>query len=372
MATDVVPQTDPKANYLAHRNAIDEAVRRVLESGWYILGPEVEAFEAEFAAFVGVRHAVGVASGTDALVLALLAADVGPGDAVVTVSHTAVATIAAVEQVGAIPVLVDVDASYGMDPRTLAAALENDPTGGRIKAVIPVHLYGQPVNLDAILDLAGEHLTIIEDCSQAHGATWRNRPVGGYGAMGTFSFYPTKNLGALGDGGAVVTDDPALAERLRALRQYGWRSRYVSDTPGQNSRLDELQAAILRVRLADLPSENRRRQAVARAYDAVVEDLGLQPPLRRADGTHVFHQYVLSVDGRDEIQAALRRLGVMTGVHYPVPVHQQPAYRGRVPLGPGGLPFTEAAAGRILSLPMYPQLEDAAVARVSAALREVL
>jgi dTDP-4-amino-4,6-dideoxygalactose transaminase len=367
-----IPQTDPKAGYLAAREEIDAAVRRVLESGWYILGKEVEAFEAEFAAFVGHgMHAVGVANGTDALVLGLRALGVGPGDGVVTVSHTAVATVAAVELVGAVPVLADIDACYGLDPQRFADALAAAPAP--VKAVIPVHLYGQPVDLMPILETArARGIAVLEDCSQAHGATIGGRQVGTFGDVAAYSLYPTKNLGALGDGGVLATGDARLAERLRMLREYGWKQRYVSDIAGTNTRLDELQAAILRAKLRNLAADNARRGAIAAAYDAALAGLATRPPARRPGTTHVFHQYVLRRPDRDAVQAGLRARGIATGIHYPVPVHLQPAYAGRIALGPGGLPETEAAAREVFSLPMFPQLGDAEVARVAEALRETL
>jgi len=364
-----VPQTDPRAGYLAQKAEIDAAIRRVLDSGRYILGEEVEAFEAEFAAFVGAPHAIAVGSGTDALVLALRALGIGPGDVVMSVSHTAVATVAAIELVGALPLLIDIDACYGLDPDSLAAAL--DATPRQVKAVIAVHLYGQPAAMPAILALArGRGLAVVEDCAQAHGATLDGRGAGTMGDIAAFSFYPTKNLGALGDGGLVATGNAGLADKLRALRQYGWRERYVSDIPGQNSRLDPLQAAILRVKLQRLANDNRRRQAIAAAYDRGLAGTSLAPPKRRAGGYHVFHQYVVESPRRDELREALRARGIMTLVHYPVPVHLQPAYRGRVALAPGGLARSEAAAARVVGLPIYPQLDDAQVRQVIAALRD--
>jgi dTDP-4-amino-4,6-dideoxygalactose transaminase len=370
-----IPQTDPRAGYLAHRAEIDAAIQRVLAGGWYILGEEVAAFEREFAAFVGARHAIAVGNGTDALALALRALGVGLGDTVVSVSHTAVATVAAIELVGAIPLLVDIDDFHCLDPERLAATLaqrrrSDAVVGKRIKAIVPVHLYGQPAALDAILPLAREHgAALLEDCAQAHGATFAGRCVGSFGDAAAFSFYTTKNLGALGDGGAVVTNDDAVAERLRALREYGWRERYVSLSAGQNSRLDELQAAILRVKLGHLAAENARRQAIAAAYDAGLAGLPLELPRRREGCGHVFHQYVVASDERDRLRAALGERGIATNIHYPVPVHLQPAYRGRLALGAGGLGRSERAARRVFSLPMYPQLDDAAVARVIAAMR---
>lgn len=365
--TDVVPQTDPKAGYLAQQADIDAAIQRVLSSGWYILGQEVKAFEAEFAAWVGVAHGVGVANGTDALVVGLKALGVGAGDWVATVSHTAVATVAAIELAGAKPVLVDIDQGYGIDPDQLDAVADRYP----LKAIIPVHLYGQPVALDRVLALAkARGIAVLEDCSQAHGAMFGAAQVGSFGALAAYSLYPTKNLGAIGDGGVLVTAAAELAQRLRELREYGWRERYVSDTAGQNSRLDELQAAILRVKLARLTADNARRQAIALAYDNGLAGLnGLGLPWRRPGSSHVFHQYVVTHAKRDDLKAALKARGVMSNVHYPLAVHQQGAYRGRIAVAPGGLPATEKAVAQVLSLPMYPQMTDAQVAQVIAAVR---
>jgi dTDP-4-amino-4,6-dideoxygalactose transaminase len=367
----MIPQTDPKAAYLAQRPAIDAAIARVLERGRYILGDEVASFEREFAAYVGARHGVGAASGTDALVLALKAIEVGPADYVATVSHTAVATVAAIELAGARPLLVDIDPASGtMDPAALARALASPP--GRVAAILPVHLYGQPADLDAILPLARRHgARLIEDCAQSHGARIGAARTGAIGDLAAFSFYPTKNLGALGDGGLVATSDEALAGRLRALREYGWRARYVSDLAGMNSRLDELQAAVLRVKLAALDADNRRRAALAAAYDRGLAGLALELPRRRAGADHVFHQYVVRSPRRDALRQALAARGIGTNIHYPVPVHLQPAYRGRVAIGPSGLGESERAAREVLSLPLYPQLAEAALAEIVAALREL-
>ena len=368
-----VPQTDPHASYDILRADIDAAVRRVLESGWYILGQEVEAFEGEFAAFAGVRYGVGVANGTDALALALRALEIGPGDAVVTVSHTAVATVAAIEMAGALPVLVDVDEAHGMDPDAVEALLDSTAAlPARVRAILPVHLYGQPVRMERLLEVARRHgLAVVEDCSQAHGATIDGQPVGSFGDLAAFSLYPTKNLGAFGDGGITVSNDKGLIERVRELRQYGWRERYVSASVGVNSRLDELQAAILRVKLPHLASDNQRRREIATAYDEGFAGLDLRCPVRRPGCSPVFHQYVIEVEQRAAVRQGLADRGVMTGVHYPVPVHRQPAYAGRLPLGPDGLPRTERFAGSILSLPMHPYLTDEQVARVIEAVHAV-
>ena len=366
MSDEPIPQSDPRAGILALRSRIEIAIIQVIESGSYILGREVQGFEQEFSAFVGVNHGVGVASGTDALILALRALGVGPEDYVVTVSHTAVGTVAAIELAGAKPLLVDIEpGTCTMSPRALAEVLARPP--GRIAAVMPVHLYGQPADLAAIepaVKLAGAAL--VEDAAQCHGALSGTRTVGSIGRLAAFSFYPTKNLGAIGDGGMVVTSDDALAERLRALRQYGWRDRYVSDITGVNSRLDEIQAAVLRVRLTMLEAENQRRREIAAAYDSGLAGLPLALPGRRADATHVFHQYVVRTPQRDALQRALRERRIGTNIHYPVPVHLQPAYRGRVAIGPSGLPETERAAREVLSLPMFPQLTEEQVGRVIA------
>lgn len=366
----MIPQANPGAGYRAHQAEIDAAAMRALGSGWYILGAEGRAFETEFAAWLGTAHAIGCANGTDALALALRALGIGPGCAVATVSHTAVATVAAIEMVGATPVLIDIDpVHYTMDAAELAAVLADPPPGlPPIRAVIPVHLYGQAADLDAIAATCAAHgVDLIEDCSQAHGATLRGRKLGTFGRIATFSLYPTKNLGALGDGGILATDDARLAADLAALRQYGWRTHYISDAVGVNSRLDEIQAAVLRVKLAHLDTDNARRREIAAAYDAV---LGARAPARRAGAGHVFHQYVIRVADRGAEQARLRALGVGTGVHYPMPVHRQPAYAGRVALGPSRCAETETAAAKVMSLPMWPQMTDEDVRLVCRALTQ--
>ena len=367
-----IPQTDPLAGYRDQAAAIDAAVARVLHGGRYILGEEVAAFEREFAEVLGARHAVGVASGTDALVLGLKALGVGPGDGVATVSHTAVATVAAIELTGATPILVDVDpTSFTMCVADLEAMLDRPPLP--VKAVIPVHLYGHPADLPRILALASRHgAAVLEDAAQAHGAELDGRRVGNWGALAAFSFYPTKNLGAFGDAGAVVANDDDLAARIRSLREYGWRERYVSDVAGANSRLDELQAAILRVKLARLEADNGRRRAIAQAYAEGLAGLPLILPGEGPTARHVYHQYVVRTPGRDPVRAGLAERGIGSAVHYPLPVHLQPAYRGRLPTGPARLAVTEAIAPEILSLPIYPQLRLTAVAQVTDALRTIL
>ncbi len=359
-----VPLIDLAAGYYQIQEELDEAVWRVLHSGWYILGPEVEQFEQEFAAYCGVRYAVGVASGTDALHLALRALDVGVGDEVITVAHTAVATVAAIEMCGARPVFVDVDsATYTLDPNQLARAITS-----RTRAIIPVHLYGHPADIAPILELARQHnLYVIEDCAQAHGTWYRGQPVGSWGDLAAFSFYPTKNLGAMGDGGAIVTNNPDLATRLRGLRQYGWRERYVSDYPGFNSRLDELQAAILRVKLDYLNEWNAARRRLAGLYTHLLADTPLILPVERPDRQHVYHLYVVQTTQRAALQTYLKNEGISTAIHYPVAIHRQPAYT-RLGYAPGSLPVTEQLADQVLSLPMYPQLAEAELQAVVQAM----
>jgi len=315
---------------------------------------------------------VGVASGSDALWLALKACGVGPGHDVVVPSHTAVATVAAIEMVGATPLLLDIDPdTYTMDPDELLSVLDEPPPGlPPIRAVIPVHLYGQAADLVPMLEACRDAgVKLLEDVSQAHGATLGGAKLGTLADAAAYSLYPTKNLGALGDAGVLSTGDAELAERIAAIRQYGWRERYVSDLTGVNSRLDEVQAAVLRVRLPLLDAANARRAAIAARYDAALAGSTLTPPARRADATHVFHQYVLRHPARAEMQARLKASGVATGIHYPMPVHLQPAYKGRIALGPAGCAETEAAAREVFSLPMYPELSDAQVEQVCAALR---
>jgi dTDP-4-amino-4,6-dideoxygalactose transaminase len=356
---------DPKANYLAHKEEIDQAIRLALDRGRYILADEVLAFEKEFAGYIGVSHAVGVGSGTDAIRLALRVLGVGPGDAVLTVSHTSVATVAAIELAGATPVFVDIDpVTYTMDTGALEKAIA-ERKGRQLKAIIPVHLYGHPANMPAIVKIAEKHgLRVIEDCAQAHGTMIGGRKAGSWGHMGAFSFYPTKNLGALGDGGALVCSDEKLAAKTRLIRQYGWRERYISEMAGMNTRLDELQAAVVRVKLRHLDAENGRRQEIAKAYDAALETSGLILPRTAADATHVYHQYTILTPRRDELAGFLKSEGISAAVLYPVPVHLQPAYRGRVSAPAGGLPVSERVCRELLCLPMHPQLEEAQVRRI--------
>jgi dTDP-4-amino-4,6-dideoxygalactose transaminase len=351
-----IPQTSPLASYLAYQEEIDAAISQVLKRGSYILGPQVELFETEFAAYLGTGESVAVGNGTDALYLALRACNVGPGDLVLTVSHTAVATVAAIESCGATPVFVDIDpVSFTMDAGQLEDTIRQ--LSGPVKAIVPVHLYGHPAPMSDILAVAARYgLRVIEDCAQAHGARWGNRKVGTLGDIAAFSFYPTKNLGALGDGGAVVTNNRELAARVRSMREYGWEERYISKTPGINSRLDELQAAILRVKLGHLDEDNSRRSKHAlRYHNSLTNHQALTLPRVSSEAAHVYHQYVVRTRARDSLRSFLGRVGIGTAVHYPLPVHQQPAYAGRIKIYTY-LCETEAAAQEILSLPIFPQL----------------
>jgi aminotransferase EvaB len=354
---------DPRAAYQAAADEILAAIRRVLESGHYILGPEVEAFEREFAAYLGTAHVVSVASGTDALELALRAAGVKPGDRVVTVAHTATATAAAIELTGAKAVFVDINPqTMTMDPAALEACLVG-ASDSRPKAVVPVHLYGHPADLARIGAIAQAHgLAVIEDCAQAHGATIRGRRVGTFGDAAAFSFYPTKNLGAIGDGGAVATSNAELAEQVRLLRQYGWRQRYISESPGKNSRLDELQAAILRVKLVRLDADNQRRRMLAGEYLRRLAGAGLELPTVPAEGESVWHQFVVRTPARDALRTHLAGANIQTSVLYPVPIHWQPAYRD----DSLHLPVTEQACRELLCLPMHPGLSLADIETICA------
>jgi dTDP-4-amino-4,6-dideoxygalactose transaminase len=367
----MILQSNPKDNYLAHEVDIRSAVERVLESGWYILGGEVAAFEMEFAVFLGASHAVGVGNGTDAIVIALRACGIGPDDSVITVSHTAVATVAAIELTGASAVLVDVEPdTFTMDVNCLEETIRESASKKlRLKAIVPVHLYGHPANMVAIMEIARRHgLRVIEDCAQAHGATIGGKAAGTWGDAAAFSFYPTKNLGALGDGGAVATNDAALAEKVSLLREYGWKNR-ISHCAGLNSRLDEIQAAILRVKLKHLSAENVRRRALAQLYNDLLSGEKFQLPKSKSGIDHVFHQYVIRAPQRDCLKIFLENHGIGTAIHYPVPIHLQPAYQSRVSVPKTGLSQTESAAREILSLPMYPQLTDIEVKQVAEAMR---
>ncbi len=347
-----IPLVDLKAQYRTIQPAIDEAIQRVLASANFIMGSEVTAFEEAFARYCGAAHCVGVSSGTAALELTLRAYGIGPGDEVITVAHTFIATAEAISAVGARPVFVDIDpATYTLDPDCLAGAITP-----ATRAVIPVHIYGQPADMTRINAIAREHhLVVIEDAAQAHGATWAEIPAGHLGHAACFSFYPGKNLGAYGDAGAVVTDDPAVAEAVRLLRNHGRRSKYIHEQKGFGHRLDALQAAILRAKLPYLDRWTDARRRLAARYSDLLADSPLTLPAEAPDAASAWHLYVVRSEQRDELLAFLNDHGVAAGIHYPVPLHLQPAYAD---LGyrPGDLPVTEAVASTCLSLPLYPEL----------------
>ena len=360
----MIPFFDLTKQYESIKSEIDETTARVLKGGWYILGPEVKAFEQEFADYVGVKHCSGVGSGTEALHLALLALGVEEGDEVITVTNTAVATVAAIELTGARAVLVDVRPdTMLMDTDKLASAITS-----RTKVIIPVHLFGQSVDLDPILEISrAKKIFVLEDCAQAHGATYHGKRVGSYGDIAAFSFYPTKNLGAYGDGGAIVSNNSELIERANLLRQYGWRERYTSDIKGMNSRLDELQAAVLRVKLRHLDSWNAARRERAALYTELVH--GVTLPREMPYGESVYHLYVVQTPKRDALVTYLKERGIGTMIQYPHAIHLQPAYTN---LGyrEGSLPVSERLAREIVSLPLYPELSMDDVKMIAKAVNE--
>lgn len=363
-----VPFLDLAAPYEELRSGIDEAVQRVLSGGWYLLGGELRAFEEEYAAYCGARECIGVGNGLDALHLILRAMDIGPGDEVIVPSNTFIASWLAVSQVGATPVPVEPDPrTYNLDPARIEAAVT-----ARTRAIMAVHLYGQPADMDAIGEVAARHgLRVVEDAAQAQGARCRGRRAGALGDAAAWSFYPGKNLGALGDAGAVTTDDPELAERIRVLRNYGSRVKYVHEVEGVNSRLDEIQAAVLRVKLGRLDEWNARRRAVAAVYDAALADSGAVLPHVPEWAEPVWHLYVVRVPGRDALQRALAEQGIGTLVHYPTPPHLQGAYRS-LGMGPGTFPISEEIHREVLSLPMGPHLAVEDARSVADAVRAAL
>ena len=346
------------------REEILSAVEQVLDDGWFILGKQGETFEREFADFCDVAHCVGVGSGTEAIHLALLACGVRPGDEVLTASLTAVPTASAISFAGARPVFVEIDPrTFTMDPSDLRSKITQ-----KTRAILPVHLYGQVADMDPILEIGRQYgIPVIEDACQAHGAEYKGRRAGSLGTMAAFSFYPTKNLGGCGDGGAITTNDPELADKLRLLRNYGQRKRYYHESKGYNSRLDEIQAAILRVKLRYLDRWNEIRRAKARLYSSLLR--GVVCPTEAEYARHIYHLYVVRTSRRDELQRHLAGVGIGTLIHYPVPVHLQDAYRD---LGHarGHLPITERCANEILSLPLYPELPDERIVEVAEAINQ--
>jgi len=360
----MIPLLDLKRQYKALENEINEALVRVAASGNYVLGPEVKGFEDEFARYVGANHAVGVGNGTDALRMALKALNVGPGDEVITVPFTFVATAEAIAELGARPVFVDIDPrTFNMDPGLVEKAITQ-----RTKGILPVHLYGQVANTDALGRICEAHgLFMLEDAAQAAGAARNGRKAGSIGTAAVFSFYPTKNLSAMGDGGIITTNDPALAERIRLLRVHGSAKKYEHKELGYNSRLDEMQAAVLRVKLPHLEAWNARRREIARIYDAELAGL-VETPFVEPGCEHTYHQYTIIAERRDELAAFLKEQGIGTAIHYPLPLHLQPsfAYLG---YKPGDFPVAESMAKRVLSLPVFPELSDEEVYEVASAIK---
>jgi dTDP-4-amino-4,6-dideoxygalactose transaminase len=359
--------TDLKAAYDELRTEIDTAVSRVLQSGWYIGGPEVCAFEEAFADYCGALHCAGVGTGFDALHLALAAMDVGPGDEVILASNSYIATVLAVSRVGATPVLVEPDpGTFNVDPTRVEAAITS-----RTKAILPTHLYGQPADLDPLLEITRRHgLRLLEDAAQAHGARYKGRRIGAHGDAVAWSFYPTKNLGAMGDAGAVTTNDPEIARRVRQLGNYGSGKRYISDVKGVNSRLDPVQAAILAVKLRYLDEWNARRRVIASYYSNHLEGAVTVPPDPNW-AEPVWHLYVIQVDQRDELAERLRGAGVDALIHYPVPPHLQQAYAD-LALPTGSFPVAERLARQVLSLPIGPHLSEQRAEQVVAALLDAI
>lgn len=358
---NMIPVANPQAQVIALRAEIDAAIARFLDGAVYILGPEVAAFEQEFAAYIGAPFASGVANGTDAVRLALMAVGIGPGDEVITVSHSAVATVSAIVEAGAVPVMVDIDPqTYCIDIAAIKAAITP-----KTRAIVPVHIYGHPADMPAIMLLARQfNLKVVEDCAQAHGAAIAGQKVGTFGDAAAFSFYPTKNLGALGDGGAVVCQEAVVNERVQYLRQYGWKKRYISDCHGINSRLDELQAAILRVKLKYLEAGNQRRRDIASRYSAALKHSGVITPHLSAEIVHAMHLYVVQSKNRSALAEYLKDQGIATALHYPAAIHQQAAYRLETPLQQ-----TEHLYKNLLSLPMFPELSDQQVEHICLALQ---
>ncbi len=364
-----VPMVDLKIQFRAIQQEMTSAVLSVMENTHFILGSQGKALEEAVAAYHGVGHAVAVASGTDALHLALCAADIKKGDEVITTPFTFIATAEAISYVGAIPVFVDIDpVTFNIDARRIESAIT-----GKTRAIIPVHLYGQPADMDAIMTLAKKRgLRVIEDCAQSFGAEYHGRKTGTFGDFGCFSFFPSKNLGGYGDGGMIVTDRPELAERLRSLRNHGSRVRYYHDEIGFNSRLDEIQAAILRVKLKRINKYNDKRRKNALLYNAFLAGTSIRTPSEASGTRHVFHQYTIRIENRDAVKERLDEGKITSSmIYYPVPLHLQAAYRD-LGIKPGSLPEAERAAREVLSLPMYPELSEAQIRQVTNALTQAL
>jgi dTDP-4-amino-4,6-dideoxygalactose transaminase len=361
-----VPFVDLKQQYLSIKDEVLPAVEKVFESTQFVLGKEVAAFEEEFAAYCGVHHAIGVNNGTSALHLALLAAGVGPGDEVITVPFTFVASVAAIVYTGATPVFVDIDpVTYTMDPAQIEAAMTS-----RTKAILPVHLYGHPADMDPILEVGRQYgLAVIEDSAQAHGAEYKGRRCGSMGDLGCFSFYPGKNLGAYGEGGLVTTNNPEFARKIRMLRDWGAEKKYQHVLKGFNYRMEGVQGAILRIKLRHLEAWTEARRAHAATYSDILSETGLQVPTETSGNRHVYHVYGVLTPQRQEFMESLNAQGVQTGIHYPIPVHLLPAYSD-LNYSAGEFPVSERVAAQEVSLPMFPELSPAQIETVLEATME--
>jgi dTDP-4-amino-4,6-dideoxygalactose transaminase len=351
---------NPSAQYLSHKEDIDSAIHRVLNSNQFILGDEVRLLEQKFAEYIGTSHSIGVANGTDAIELTLKGLQIGEGDEVITVSHTAVASVAAIENAGAIPVLVDIEPDYyTLDPKKI-----NEVLTSKTKAILLVHIYGQPADLNAIGEICKKNnLLLIEDVSQAHGATFNGKRLGSFGDAACFSCYPTKNLGAMGDAGLITTNNAELARKIRLLREYGWEKRYESCVKGRNSRLDELQAAILSIKLVFLDEDNKKRNLIAAQYLKSLEPSIVKLPKVREFCSNVFHIFPVQSGSRSRLIEHLNRYEIYPGIHYPTPIHMQEAYKNRVKTSKD-MSVTESLSNQVLSLPIYPELDSKSVSNV--------
>lgn len=362
----MIPMNDFRLQYNSIKEEIDKAISDVLESGWYILGENVRAFEKEFAAYCGAKFGVGVGNGLEALQLAMLAYDIGNGDEVITVANTAVATALAISLTGAVPVFADIDPeTYEMDISQIDKKITK-----KTKAILPVHLFGHPVDMDPLVEIATSNsLLVIEDACQAHGTEYKGRKAGTLGHAGCFSFYPTKNLGAYGDGGMVLTNDEGIVEKLSLLRNYGQKTRYVHLLKGINSRLDEMQAAILRVKLKHLDEWNEKRRGHAKLYNQLLQKSKAVCPVEKDYAKHIYYLYVIRSRKRDRLQTFLEKRGIATLIHYPIPIHLQRAYEDSG-IKRGSLPTTEKIAEEILSIPIYPELKRDQVEEVADSIKE--
>lgn len=362
----MIPFVDLKREYVEISEEVTHAIHRVLESGWFILGDELKKFEEEFSKYIGTKHGIGVNSGSDALFLALKALGIGKGDEVITVSHTFISTVDAIVRNGAKPVFVDIDPdTYCIDVTKVEGGITK-----KTRAIIPVHLYGHPADMEPIMEIAEKYnLSVVEDACQAHGAEYKDQRVGGTGDVGCFSFYPVKNLGAYGDGGMIVTNDEELAERLRMLRNYGQPQKYYHDFVGVNNRLDEIQAAILRVKLKYLDEWNGERRRVAKLYDELLESFEIAMPIEKEYAEHVYHLYVIRAEKRNALKEYLQKEEIQTQIHYPIPVHKQKAY---LEFSAAQLPVTEKICGEILSLPLHPWMNSDEVLTISKVIKNAV